>query len=224
MQHADVLTEACVTLLQVESVPLAPRARAAAAAAPVDTQARRRDKGKEKQGRPAVLIEEVGDSSSSSSSAASSDDDEPLFAQSPQAKDGVPPRPEELADPTTTSSKHPTLRRAAAVFLGALVRTVAHRAAEAAERREHAASAGYDERDPFGLGAGGIRMPFSPAVRAGSGDFLLRARPSQSEREASLLDPQQLVRARTVLRYVSETDEDALVREQTRQVLSELEG
>ncbi|GAA5853446.1 hypothetical protein JCM9279_007240 [Rhodotorula babjevae] len=223
VQHADALTEACVTLLQVESVPLAPRARAAAAA-PLEQQARR-DKGKEKQSRPAVLIEEVGDSSSASSSAASSDDDdEPFSAQAQQDQDDVPPRPEELVDPTTSSSKHPTLRRAAAVFLGALVRTVAHQAAEAAERREHAASAGYDERDPFGLGAGGIRMPFSPAVRAGSGDFLLRARPSQSEREASLLGTDQLMRARTVLRYVSETDEDALVREQTRQVLSELEG
>ncbi|GAA5902358.1 hypothetical protein JCM8208_007268 [Rhodotorula glutinis] len=218
--HADMLTEACVTLLQVESVPLAPRARAAAASTEVSP---RRAKGKEKQARPAVLIEEIGDSSSSSSSSDDDDaDDSP--SQPSSGPDGLPRRPEELADPTTTASKHPTLRRAAAVFLGALVRTVAHQAAEAAERREHVASAGYDERDPFGLGAGGIRMPFAGTVRAGAGDFLLRARPPAVEREASLLGPDQLVRARTVLRYVSETDEDALVREQTRQVLSELEG
>ncbi|GAA5921049.1 hypothetical protein JCM3775_004068 [Rhodotorula graminis] len=221
VQHADVLTEACVTLLQVESVPLAPRARAAAAAPEVPP---RRLKGKEKQTRPAVLIEEVGDKSSASSDDDEADEDDLSPPPPTPDHDGVAPRPEELADPTTTASKHPTLRRAAAVFLGALVRTVSHQAAEAAERREHAASAGYDERDPFGLGAGGIRMPFASTVRAGAGDFLLRARPPAAEREASLLDPEQLVRARTVLRYVSETDEDALVREQTRQVLSELEG
>ncbi|BGP42844.1 hypothetical protein JCM10449v2_006856 [Rhodotorula kratochvilovae] len=209
VQHADVLTEACITLLQVESVPLAPRLRAPPAPAPVA-------KGKEKQTRPAVLIEEV-------SSSSDSEDDEPSAPA--LGPDGRPRRPEELPDPTTTSSKHPSLRRAAAVFLGALVRTVAHQAAEAAERRERAHAA-YDERDPFGLG-GGIRMPFEPEVHAGgAGEFLLRARtPTTAARggEQALLSPEQLVRARTVLRYVSETDEDALVREQTAQVLRELD-
>ncbi|GAA6057959.1 hypothetical protein JCM3770_000651 [Rhodotorula araucariae] len=210
VQHADVLTEACVTLLQVESVPLAPRSRAPPPAA----------KGKEKQARPAALIEEV-----SSSSSSESEDDGPAPAPS-LGKDSRPRRPEELPDPTTTSSKHPTLRRAAAVFLGALVRTAAHQAAAAAEQRERAHAA-YDERDPFGLGGGRIRMPFAPDVRADRGEFLLRARgaPAGGDGDGigALIAPEQLVRARTVLRYVSETDADALVREQTAQVLRELD-
>ncbi|GJN93079.1 hypothetical protein Rhopal_006124-T1 [Rhodotorula paludigena] len=217
MPHAELLTEACVTLLQVESVPLAPRARQTASSVCAPSE---KAKGK---GKPPVLIQEVGSDDSSESGLSDEDDED--TSRSTLGPDGRPRRPEELPDPTTTSSKHPSLRRAAAIFLGALVRIVAQQAAEQAERRDRARFE-YDERDPLALGANGsggrIRMPFDTLRTGARGDFLLRERPAGAGLGA-LVGGEQLVRARVVLRYVSETDEDALVREQTAQVLRELD-
>ncbi|BGO94920.1 hypothetical protein NBRC10512_000596 [Rhodotorula toruloides] len=210
LQYADVLAEACTTLLSLETVPLAPRTRPPAPApSKVDHLA---GKGK-KKASPAVLIEEVD------SSDEESDMDEPEPA--PLGKDGQPRRPEELPDPTTTASKHPALRRSAAVFLGSLVRTAAHQSTERREREERQAwDRIEDETQPFGRE--GLRMPFGGSISS-TGGFLVRERRAGGEAVGSLIGAEQLVRARTVLRYVSETDEDALVREQTRQVLQELE-
>ncbi|GEM10871.1 hypothetical protein Rt10032_c12g4888 [Rhodotorula toruloides] len=210
LQYADVLAEACTTLLSVETVPLAPKSRPSAPAPhKVDNVA---GKGK-KKASPAVLIEEVD------SSVEESDMDEPEPV--PLGKDGRPRRPEELPDPTTTASKHPALRRSAAVFLGSLVRTATHQAAERRERDERQAwDRMEDESKPFGRE--GLRMPFGGTISS-SGGFLVRERRAGGVAVDGLIGAEHLVRARTVLRYVSETDEDALVREQTRQVLQELE-
>ncbi|BGP73193.1 hypothetical protein NBRC10513v2_006597 [Rhodotorula toruloides] len=210
LQYADVLAEACTTLLSIETVPLAPKSRPSALAPPkVDHLA---GKGK-KKASPAVLVEEVD------SSDEESDMDEPEPA--PLGKDGRPRRAEELPDPTTTASKHPALRRSAAVFLGSLVRTAALQATERREREERQAwDRIEDETKPFGRE--GLRMPFGESISS-PGGFLMRERRAGGEAVGGLIGAEQLVRARTVLRYVSETDEDALVREQTRQVLQELE-
>ncbi|BGP34773.1 hypothetical protein JCM10296v2_006595 [Rhodotorula toruloides] len=210
LQYADVLAEACTTLLSIETVPLAPRSRSPVPGPPkVDHLT---GKGK-KKASPAVLIEEVD------SFDEESDMDEPEPA--PLGKDGRPRRPEELPDPTTTASKHPALRRSAAVFLGSLVRTAAHQAAERRERDERKAwDRIEDETQPFGRE--GLRMPFGGSISS-TGGLLVRERRAGGGAFGGSIGAEQLVRARTVLRYVSETDEDALVREQTRQVLQELE-
>lgn len=210
LQYADVLAEACTTLLSVETVPLAPKARPSAPTPPAANDLA--GKGK-KKASPAVLIEEVD---------SSDEEDETAEPQpTPLGKDGRPRRPEELPDATTTASKHPVLRRSAAVFLGSLVRTAARQAVERREREEKQAwDRIEDETKPFGRE--GLRMPFGGTISS-PGGFLMRERRAHSEAVGGLISAEQLVRARTVLRYVSETDEDAVVREQTRQVLDELD-
>ncbi|KAK4329894.1 hypothetical protein RTBOTA2_005859 [Rhodotorula toruloides] len=188
LQYADVLAEACTTLLSIETVPLAPKSRPSALAPPkVDHLA---GKGK-KKASPAVLVEEVD------SSDEESDMDEPEPA--PLGKDGRPRRAEELPDPTTTASKHPALRRSAAVFLGSLVRTAALQATERREREERQAwDRIEDETKPFGRE--GLRMPFGESISS-PGGFLMRERRAGGEAVGGLIGAEQLVRARTVLRY-----------------------
>ncbi|GAA6036295.1 hypothetical protein JCM8097_001649 [Rhodosporidiobolus ruineniae] len=204
--HAELLTEACTTLLSVESVPLAPKPRAAV----LEEKKPEGEPKKESKGK-GVLIEEV---SSDDSDLAHDDDSPPSPALD---RNGRPKRPEELPDPTTSSSRHPTLRRAALVFLGALVRTMS---AQAAERDERAQSAALDGSiaGAGGLLGGRLRLP----GQASSSSFLVREHKPAAGLGA-LVGPEQLVRARRVLRYVSETDEDGLVRHQAGEVLRELE-
>ncbi|GAA5935058.1 hypothetical protein JCM10213_000633 [Rhodosporidiobolus nylandii] len=202
--HAELLADACVSLLQVESVPLAPKPRATTAFAEEKKPAAKRDNGKGK----GVLIEEVSSSSSEDEA------DEP--APPSLGKDGRPRRPEELADPTTTHSKHPTLRRAALVFLGSLVRTLAR---QAAEQQEQQAATALRAPVSEGLLGGRLRMPGERLV----GGALIQERRPATERTAGMIGAETLVKARRVLRYVKETDEDGLVRHQAGEVLEELE-
>lgn len=185
MPHADLLTEACLTLLSVESRPMQPRRR-------------------EPTAPPTVSAEDSG----------SDDDDENEPIQ--LGRDGKPKRPEETPDPVAhIDSKHPSLRRAAILFLGMLFRTASDLALEAAE--SNASASAYDDASP--LGAGGLRMPggghvgisISRKAQGGGGGL-------------TLVDREARERARVVLRYVTETDEDSLVRHQAGQVLDELEG
>ena len=200
---AEVLTEACVTLLSVETVSLAPRtqvlpSRSSAAAEPSPKR---------------VLIQEVDDDSS--------DEEESLFkhASASSMAENRPRKPEEMPDPIAAPAKHSTLRRAAAVFLGSLIRTLSRLQLEQREAEERSAWQSAEARLE-GSGAS-IRMPFHAG---GSGaDFTLRTRNNVGQGQ-SYVSPEQLARAGTVLRYVSETDEDALVRDQTATVLHDLQS
>lgn len=217
LPHVDLLAEACVTLLQVESVALKPWLPAARREEQEEESAKvevERGKGK------GVLIEEVDTSDS--------DDDLPLPPPTPPqlGKDGRPRRPEELSDPTTTTSSHPTLRRGALVFLAALIRTLQRLALERTEREnERLADAPVE-----GLLGGVLKLP--GREQGGGRGTVLFSR--EGERRATerrqkigggtgLLASETLVKAKRVLRYVSETDEDGLVRHQAGEVLEELE-
>ncbi|GAA5870444.1 hypothetical protein JCM8547_004033 [Rhodosporidiobolus lusitaniae] len=221
VQHAELLAEAATTLLQVESVPLRPKVKAAAAEEEEKTRAKgEKEKSKnEKDKGKGVLIEEVDSSSSSP------DDDDEESTPPPPAlgKDGRPRRPEELPDPTTTFSRHPTLRRSALIFLAALVRAVARQAAEQAELAERQMSRQGVSSAEGGLLGGVLRMPGqgSGGGGGGGGAFLMRER--RKNTAEGYIGAEALVRARRVLRYASETDEDALVRHQAGEVLAELE-
>lgn len=115
-------------------------------------------------------------------------------APPPLGRDGKPKRPEETPTPTAADPKHPSLRRAAILFLGMLFRTAAKLAAEVPEAE------GYDSRNPLGT------FRFSGAGGGGKG----------------LVSREQRERAKVVLRYVRETDEDSLVRHQAGEVLEEI--
>lgn len=86
-----------------------------------------------------------------------------------------------------------------------LFRTASNLSAEAVEE-----TAGYDELNPLGT----LRMPGSGSLstRAGGG----------STGGALLVGREARERAKVVLRYVGETDEDSLVRHQAGEVLKEL--
>lgn len=120
----------------------------------------------------------------------------------PLDRKGQPKRPEETPDPVSTNSKHPVLRRAAILFLGLLFRVAAIMASdeqEAVERAHH-----YDSHNP---------LP----------NFMLAGRtPARSKTSRVLISLEQSRRAKIVLRYVGETDEDSLVRHQARAVLEEI--
>ncbi|GAA6013263.1 hypothetical protein JCM10207_000836 [Rhodosporidiobolus poonsookiae] len=222
--HAETLVEACTTLLSVESRAVAPpRARRAEGKGEKEKLEKGKEARKEKQDTKGkgVLIEEVS-SSSSSSASSDSDSSDSEDAPLPLGKDGRPRRPEELADPTLTSSRHPTLRRAALVFLGALVRTVAGQVEAQREKAERAAWPSSGDGGAQGLLGGTLRLPGQPSVSTGGG-WLIRERQRGGRGVDTLISAEELVRARRVLRYVSETDEDALVRHQAGEVLAELE-
>jgi hypothetical protein len=183
MSQSDLLTEACLTLLTVESRPLQPRWREEPALAP---------KAKTRR---------------ESSTSDDSDEDEHEEAPPVQlGRDGKPRRPEETPDPIShIDSKHPSLRRAAILFLGMLFRTAAHLSAEAVEE-----VAGYDELNPLGT----LSMPGSGSVSTKAGGGRTGG--------AVLVGREARERAKVVLRYVGETDEDSLVRHQAGEVLGEL--
>ncbi|GAA5929961.1 hypothetical protein JCM1841_001227 [Sporobolomyces salmonicolor] len=195
LPHVDLLADACVTLLSIESVAVAPRQPTGA-----PTSSSRSGKNDTARANP-VLIEELAESSDSDS-----EPDAPLAAG----------RPEELPSPLTTSSKHPALRRAAVVFLGLLLRAAIRAHYEAREKAERARWEGGVEE----LLGGRLRLPGQEreiGVRRGSG-----AGRAPGEGSA-LLNEQVKERMRTVLRYVGETDVDGLVRHQAGEVLGEME-
>ncbi|GAA5886437.1 hypothetical protein JCM6882_001639 [Rhodosporidiobolus microsporus] len=208
LPHAETLAEACVGLLEVETVALKPRLPPAKAVREGEKK-RQEGKGKGK----GVLIEV----SSSDSDDDDDDDAPPKELPNPLNR---PRRPEELPNPLTSSSKHPTLRRAALVFLAALVQTVA---AQVAEQREKEQDAAWRSEGAEGLLGGKLRLPGQQL--GGAGGFLIREhRPAAQDGGVGLLiGAEVLVKARRVLRYVGETDEDALVRHQAGEVLQELE-
>lgn len=111
--------------------------------------------------------------------------------------DRVPEGPRIVdADPTTQDVKHPALRRAAVVFLGLLTASIIEAANDSDE-------AGGEERE-FKL-----RLPGQLAPRM--------------EKADTGLDKRTLERAGTVLRYVSGTDEDEVVRGQAAEVVALVE-
>lgn len=180
MPQSDLLTEACLTLLSVESRPLQPR---------------RRDE-------PAPVPKVRPDNSTTDESDSEEEDEPPVQL----GRDGKPRRPEETPDPIShIDSKHPSLRRAAILFLGMLFRTAAHLSEEAVEE-----AAGYDEVNPLGT----LRMPGSGTVSVKAGGGRMGG--------AVLVEKEARERAKVVLRYVGDTDEDSLVRHQAGQVLEEL--
>ncbi|GAA6059246.1 hypothetical protein JCM10212_006639 [Sporobolomyces blumeae] len=211
------LGEAMRTLLEVETISF----RQAAAPSDRPSQKGTVDNGKGKgkadekssglNSRPSgrVLIEEISDDGSD----LGSEDDEPIvnpFEPSATSKlHSV--RPEEMADPTTTSSDHPSLRRAALLFLGLLVRTSVKARYDAIERAEDEAYAGLGES----LQRGKLRMPGERLVELGKSN-----RSTVAETD---FEPKERERLRITLGYVNETDRDELVRFQAGQVLEEMD-
>lgn len=174
LQYADTLTEACITLLSLESRPLQPRRTTAT------------------------------DLKSSETVLDDSDEEEALEDNlAPQLdRHGRPKRPEETPDPVAPDSKHPVLRRAAILFLGLIFRSASHLNEEEAHQIDKALS--YDSHNPL--------LNFNIMGRVKGSSRTSRA----------LVNLGDLARARMVLRYVGETDEDSLVRHQANQVLAEM--
>lgn len=171
LPHSQLLVEACLTLLSVESRPMQPRRREPAPPTPTSDDSEVEDEAPIQLGR-----------------------------------DGKPRRPEETPDPIAhIDTKHPSLRRAAILFLGLLFRSAARRA------EEDLSAEGYNDASP--LGAGGLRMPGGQSVS-------LRGR--KKVQAEGLVSGESKDRTRTVLQYVRETDEDVLVRHQAGEVLDEL--
>lgn len=135
-------------------------------------------------------------------STTSAHSDEELDEQTPATlgRDGKPKRAEETPQPSSADAKQqPSLRRAAVLFLGLLFRTASY----VAEERT-SSSAGVLQGGLDGL-AGRIRMPGVVSVR-----------------DRSLVSGETRRRTKTVLGYVGQTDEDALVRHQAGEVLGEM--
>lgn len=107
-------------------------------------------------------------------------------------------RPEETLDPLSASTKHPALRRAAILFVGLLFRQVNRYAEDELERAQ--------------------TMNTAPSI-----SLFPRAQAQGRVRSSSFLSPAEVSRAATVLRYIGDTDIDALVRHQARSVLEEIE-
>lgn len=166
LAYADLLAEACLTLLSLESRPLQPRRK-----------------------NPPVVVPDISDDS----------EDEELEEAPKLDRNGKLRRPEETIDPVAADSKHPSLRRAAILFLGMLFRAVAELEAADAEANEQ--SSNYDSRTPLS-------------------DFSLTGDRRQAATSRLLVSGEQKRRAGIVLGYVRETDEDSLVRHQADEVLS----
>ncbi|GAA5900852.1 Rtp1p [Sporobolomyces salmoneus] len=194
------LGEAMRGLLEIETVSYRANAR------PVVEEEKEK---KEKKGK-SVLIEEVDNASSSSEE---EDDEELRKAFSLPTPSSKPPsRPEELADPTITTSKHPSLRRAALLFLSLLMRTMIKQRYDSIEK--------VQKEEMKGLGdslikEGKLRMPSTtPSIHTRTG--------VTSEREETI-ERAQRERLKITLGFVAETDEDELVRFQAREILEEMQ-
>lgn len=127
----------------------------------------------------------------------SSDQETEDEEQSPLGKDGKPKKPEETPNVLAPDPKHPSLRRGALVFLGMLFRTASNLSSDETDRASNSSPT-----------LGVLRLPGQSAdVRSTS---------------KSLVGLETKVRARTVLRYLEQTDEDSLVRHQAGEVLEEI--
>ncbi|GAA6019689.1 hypothetical protein JCM11491_004885 [Sporobolomyces phaffii] len=210
------LGEAMRQLLEVETVSYQasrPPPAAAATARARDDDDKGRDPRPNSAAKP-VLIEELTSSDSDDS------DGEEDFPPLSLPTTGIPhpdstttraARPEELADPTATASDHPSLRRAALLFLSLLVRTTIqarYDAVERAHRRE------LDQLGASLVRDGKLRMPDAAAPRARD------VRVVPDETGSSRTDANRL---RVTLGYVAATDRDELVRFQAGQVLDEMD-
>ena len=154
--------------------------------------------------------------------------DEPQ-APLPLGKDGQPRRAEETPHPMAADAKRqPSLRRAAVLLLGLLFRS----AARLEEEDMNRAARGVEEVQVEGLLGGGLRMPSGRRIelsglgRAGGGrGGLVREVGAEEVAEwQGLVRAETRERARRVLRYLTETDVDGLVRHQAGEVLEELGG
>lgn len=112
---------------------------------------------------------------------------------------GKPKRPEETPNPIAIDSRHPSLRRAAILFLGLLLRTASSLASTDATRQERT----YDSHNPLA-------------------HFSLGGQSVQASTTSMLVSGDQKRRVGVLLRYLSGTDEDSLVRHNAGAVLAEL--
>ncbi|GAA5993985.1 hypothetical protein JCM5350_008016 [Sporobolomyces pararoseus] len=182
-----------------------------------------KEKGKGK-GKGSVLIQEMNSSSSSDSD--SDEEAESLFSNlklptpSPTTAANSK-RPEELPDPLTTISKHPSLRRAALLFLSLLVRTSIKSKYELIEK--------FEKEEMRNLGEslirdGKLRLPSSQQKPI---DLTFNTRGNGAgglDMEIGIgIGRRESERLKITLNYLRETDRDELVRFQAGQVLEEME-
>lgn len=237
LPHADMISEACVTLLSVESRPLQPRRR--------QPEADNADTPETTSNSSSALPQAKSSEPSSHTGDPDDDDEEEEaeFASSTRAaaaslglgnlasstgedlKLKQQRRPEETPDPVhRIDSKHPALRRAAILVLGLIWRAAAAAASASANQQQHL-RADHQDQAQAQVGqtfssmlsntsiplVGGFRMPGT-------------ARTSSTGRSTSmmLLSHERRTRMHTVLRYLHETDEDSLVRYQAGEVLDEM--
>ncbi|GAA5948232.1 hypothetical protein JCM3765_001328 [Sporobolomyces pararoseus] len=213
------LGESMRTLLEVETVSFTTTTTKT-------TQEKEKEKGK---GKAKVLIQEIDPSSSSFDDEEEDEDEKTLFSNI--SLPTPPPstaasnfnnkrREEEVPDPLTKISKHPSLRRAALLFLSLLVRTNIKSKYELIEN--------FQKQEMEFLGKslirdGKLRLPnnnnnnenfnLSFDTRGGGGGREVEMGIGRKESE----------RLKITLRYLSETDRDELVRFQAGQVLEEME-
>lgn len=164
MPYVNLLLQACLDLLSLESRPIQPR-RAKEEAIPSNMK--------------------EGDES----------EEEELIA--PQLdRNGRLKRPEETPVPTANDSRHPSLRRAAILFLAMLFRV-------AANLEVDSSSAGYDSHNPLQ-------------------SFTLGGSKPNSSTSDPLVSGEQRRKTKILLKYLAEVDEDSLVRYQAAEVLEEI--
>ena len=212
MRVVGELGEAMRQLLEIETVSYR------STSTPKVEESKREVDGQTKKGKgkSSVLIEEVKEDVDKDSS---EDEDEdftfslptPKFTSNPHSS-----RPEELADPTTTTSKHASLRRAALLFLSLLVRTTIKTRYDSFEKAQKAAMEGLGESL---VKEGRLRMPGDRPV--------IESRFDRSGREVGFdgegMSARERERLKITLEYVRETDKDELVRFQAGEVLDELQ-
>ncbi|KAK4052761.1 hypothetical protein OIV83_002048 [Microbotryomycetes sp. JL201] len=194
LPFAETLTEACLTLLSIESQPLVPKlSRTDLPTSPEAAPNTTRENGDE---------EDVDDEFKIDVANLLSRDQ--LHSNDPRRQDRTGSRQNKIEETddaveTLDAKRHPSLRRSAILFLGLLFRTVSEQVSQ-------------DEgRSGDAMTLGRIRVP---GVTNGS---VPRSRGSKA------VAFETIARARTVLRYVNETDRDELVRYQAGQVLQELD-
>ncbi|GAA5942941.1 Rtp1p [Sporobolomyces koalae] len=200
------LGEAMRQLLEIETVSFRVT-KPASIVTPLDEDKMNDKKGKKKG---SVLIEEItGDSDSD-------EEEEDFSVPDTRTKPSSQLRPEEMEDPLSTDSKHPSLRRAALLFLSLLVRTDIRQRYESIEQaQKHAMNdLGQD------LEKGKLRMP--QERNPISARFDRRATDSDRGRGGGFGERER-ERLKVTLGYIRETDQDELVRIEASQVLDELE-
>lgn len=223
------LGESMRTLLEVETISFtSSNTTNSTATTKQELEEKKEKQQKEKgKGKGSVLIQEINSSSSSDSDSDEDDDEaESLFSNlklptpsSTTASNSK--RPEELPDPLTTISKHPSLRRAALLFLSLLVRTSIKSKYELIEK--------FEKEEMRNLGEslirdGKLRLPSSQQKPI---DLTFNTRGNGGgglDMEIGMgIGRKESERLKITLNYLRETDRDELVRFQAGQVLEELE-